>query len=457
MNKLPKEMIEDRSITGNQIAEKTITRENLADDVVTGAMDVDSAMSSTSTNPVQNKVVTAKIAEVEESVADRLSLMGGTMTGDLLIEKSNPYVKLRINDFIVGNALDSNKAGSYAITDSNGKVVGIIQAVYAPDGSGKMTIWCRETTATKTISPIIIGSDKDGNGIFTYKNKNVVISVDNVNADANGNIALNALKTTGGTMTGDIIFQSRGIVKSSNSDYLVLSGGRSHGNGWSKSFFGTNLGCSIWLGGNECDYPGVFGVRCSSKDTASNFEVYPDGRAVVNEKNIVRSVNGTNADASGNVTLSAVLPTGSVIAFAGNPSSSPSGYLLCNGAAISRTTYAGLFAVIGTLYGSGDGSTTFNLPNLNDKFIQGSGTAGTSKAAGLPNIMGNIQPVTEYVASSGSGALYNANSSSGYRGTYRNDGNRMIIYFDASRSNSIYGASTTVQPPALTMRFYIKY
>ena len=54
-------------------------------------------------------------------------------------------------------------------------------------------------------------------------------------------------------------------------------------------------------------------------------------------------------------------PTGAVMAFAG--SSAPEGWLVCDGSAVSRTTYADMFAVIGTTYGSGDGSTTFNLPN----------------------------------------------------------------------------------------------
>ena len=45
----------------------------------------------------------------------------------------------------------------------------------------------------------------------------------------------------------------------------------------------------------------------------------------------------------------------------------PTGYLLCNGAAVSRTTYATLFGVVGTTFGSGDGSTTFNLPNYQDR------------------------------------------------------------------------------------------
>src|SRR6056300_842326 len=51
----------------------------------------------------------------------------------------------------------------------------------------------------------------------------------------------------------------------------------------------------------------------------------------------------------------------------------PSGWLLCNGAAVSRTTYSNLFSVIGTSYGAGDGSTTFNLPNLMDRFPVGAG------------------------------------------------------------------------------------
>lgn len=60
---------------------------------------------------------------------------------------------------------------------------------------------------------------------------------------------------------------------------------------------------------------------------------------------------------------------GMVSAFAGT--SAPNGWFQCNGAAISRTTYAALFARIGTTYGSGNGSTTFNLPDLRGEFIRG--------------------------------------------------------------------------------------
>jgi len=63
------------------------------------------------------------------------------------------------------------------------------------------------------------------------------------------------------------------------------------------------------------------------------------------------------------------VPSGSVFCMA--VATVPSGYLECNGAAVSRTTYSALFAVIGTAYGSGNGSSTFNLPDLRGEFVRG--------------------------------------------------------------------------------------
>lgn len=68
-------------------------------------------------------------------------------------------------------------------------------------------------------------------------------------------------------------------------------------------------------------------------------------------------------------TFNGGVPAGAVSAFA--MSATPNGWLQCDGAAVSRTTYATLFAAIGTTYGSGDGSTTFNLPDLRGEFVRG--------------------------------------------------------------------------------------
>lgn len=73
-------------------------------------------------------------------------------------------------------------------------------------------------------------------------------------------------------------------------------------------------------------------------------------------------------------------PPGSLMAFAGT--SAPTGWLACQGQAISRTTYATLFAAISTTWGSGDGSTTFNVPDLRGMFLRGTGTNGTGSSSG---------------------------------------------------------------------------
>ena len=85
--------------------------------------------------------------------------------------------------------------------------------------------------------------------------------------------------------------------------------------------------------------------------------------------------------------LSSLLPQppvaiapGAILPFA--MSSAPSGWLVANGAAVSRTTYAALFAAIGTTYGAGTGGTTFNLPDLRGYFVRGSGTNSDGIAAG---------------------------------------------------------------------------
>lgn len=121
------------------------------------------------------------------------------------------------------------------------------------------------------------------------------------------------------------------------------------------------------------------------------------------------------------------VPVGSVFHLAA--SSVPPGYLECNGAQVSRTTYAALFATIGTTYGAGNGSTTFNLPDLRGEFIRGfdngrgadSGrTFGTAQqATGISDQV--YQTVYTWFDNADSGPYghTNYNTSGGYAGTTR--------------------------------------
>lgn len=86
--------------------------------------------------------------------------------------------------------------------------------------------------------------------------------------------------------------------------------------------------------------------------------------------------------------VSSAIPTGSVMPFAGT--TEPSGWLLCFGQEVSRTTYAALFAIISTTYGVGNGSTTFNLPDLRGRVIAGQDDMGGTSANRLTNQSGGL-------------------------------------------------------------------
>ena len=152
-------------------------------------------------------------------------------------------------------------------------------------------------------------------------------------------------------------------------------------------------------------------------------------------------------------------PIGTVLSFAGL--TPPNGYLLCDGATYAVADYQDLYDVIGNTYG-GDGEY-FNVPNLIDRFIQGSDTSGTEKEAGLPNIEGEAWiRVREGGSTADSieqttGAFTRGSSHNYKRATaVADDSESKSLKIDASLSNAIYGNSDTVQPPALTMVYIIK-
>lgn len=98
---------------------------------------------------------------------------------------------------------------------------------------------------------------------------------------------------------------------------------------------------------------------------------------------------GTYATSASVVTaIATALPPGIISPYAGT--SEPSGWLFCAGQAVSRTTYAALFAVISTTYGSGDGSTTFNLPDLRGRVVAGKDDMNGTSANRLTGLSGGV-------------------------------------------------------------------
>lgn len=153
----------------------------------------------------------------------------------------------------------------------------------------------------------------------------------------------------------------------------------------------------------------------------------------------------------------------------------PEGWLVCNGAAVGTSDYAALFAAIGKTFTPQLTSTdpdvenpeysdptVFRLPNLMGKVPWGtSSQVGTEMKAGMPNITGQAT----FISSDGvdntqypdRGALYWTNYAYSARMQTVSGTGKRDLMIDASRSNNIYGASTTVQPPALCLLPCIRY
>ena len=154
------------------------------------------------------------------------------------------------------------------------------------------------------------------------------------------------------------------------------------------------------------------------------------------------------------------VPTGMIAFF--DLTEVPDGWLVCDGSAVSRTTYANLFAKIGTRHGAGDGSTTFNLPDMDARFLEGTtdtGQVGTKVEPGLPNIIGgftvgdrgfhpNPDPTGPFESFKEGVSKFPTQLSA--------EADANGFSFDASRSSAIYGTSNVVQLASLKCLACIK-
>lgn len=166
---------------------------------------------------------------------------------------------------------------------------------------------------------------------------------------------------------------------------------------------------------------------------------------------------------SGVATWGTVPPTGVITAFAG--STAPSGYLLCDGSAVSRSTYANLYAVIGTTYGAGNGSTTFNLPDLTGRVPVGknAGTFATLGSKGgeeTHTMTVNEMPSHKHTTSVNSAVEntsiggYAVGAQSMFFGTDRGGTTKN---WDTAMQNTGGGAAFNVLQPYTVLNYIIKY
>ena len=157
---------------------------------------------------------------------------------------------------------------------------------------------------------------------------------------------------------------------------------------------------------------------------------------------------------------------GSIKPFGG--STSPSGWLLCDGTAISRTTYSALFSIISTGFGVGDGSTTFNVPNGQGVFLRGAGSQtinARSKGGGslgdtnedkfqghisAPGDGGVKVDYTVGVKGGGSSGIFNGSTAGAFDSIYTEG-----LFHDFTNGTPRTG--TTTEPSSIDINYIIKY
>lgn len=165
------------------------------------------------------------------------------------------------------------------------------------------------------------------------------------------------------------------------------------------------------------------------------------------------------------------IPTATIVPW--SASSVPSGFLECDGSAVSRTTYSALFAIVGTTYGTGDGASTFNLPDLQDNVAIGkSGTKALASTGGANTVQstGNVGGTTANAtlstaqlashSHSGGAARTNANAPGGGNGNNAMTSNTGSAGsgdgHQHNMSATFTGDSTSVLQPYLAVIYIIK-
>ena len=193
---------------------------------------------------------------------------------------------------------------------------------------------------------------------------------------------------------------------------------------------------------------------------------YIPGRVVLYDNNLYKCIQANGASSTivaptdstywAQIPTGDQIPTGVVLPFGG--SIVPNGWLLANGAAVSRSGKARLFSVYGTTFGAGDGSTTFNLPDLRDRYIIGVNTnaLGTQIAEQLPNISGRVKTYNSVLLFPNKAFSITDSPESSKQIQLSGSALQQNLMFNAHNSTATYVDSGNVYPLSLALNFIIK-
>lgn len=325
------------------------------------------------------------------SNSDSIGFRNSTNTGDLLLQPGATDGVLKYNGVSLlssGSVVNADISSSAAI--SRGKMAtGTANHVIVNDGTGAMS-------SEAQLAPSRGGSGVSNSGTLTWGNNNISLTT---------SAATTLTLPTSGTVA---VVPTSGVVRSSGSALTT---------GTVSLATEVTGNLPIASGGTGQTTKTAAFDALSPNSTKGDIE-YHNG---TNNVRLPIGVDGYVLTASSGVpswAAQVTLPPGMIVPYAGT--AAPSGWLSCNGSAVSRTTYAALFAAIGTTYGAGDGSTTFNLPNTQGVFLRGSGSqiiGGVTYSGAQGTTQGDQIQGHKHNASDGSnwvGSAFNGSVVSGY-------------------------------------------
>ena len=398
-------------------------------DIVGNDIVVDSTMSSTSTNPVQNKVIYTKFDNFEASTTEQLQ---------------------------------------QALLDAYAYANGIATLAYN----------YTDATATNTKNYADNAANNASNSAYTaavnYANAQILVIDGRINT-INTNLLASLTQGLTAANASSSLYASSAVDISEGYTQTVASNTIEYAQGLATQTLNAGYAYTDALR----TYVDMAIATASNDVIASATKLFVSDVATGSNNTIAVTKNGSTTNIS--VGGAFAVPVGTVLPYFGKRYVSdpvPDGFLICDGSLVSKNDYPNLFAVVGYAFDDHQSGDYFALPDLRGRFLMGksnidvhASTVGKYVEPGLPNITGSIDmtgQTSQYVQAFGetispvltgafSSSLANATKVSVEDGEPINNFCLNSIVFNASNSNSIYGNSDTVQPPALVCNYIIKY
>ena len=370
----------------------TNTNFDIIDKLTNGVVTIDVESGSTSTLTTTDGSVTDGMSKV--LLYTTTGSQSGTHTATIA---PNDAQKLYFVKNSIGQTLEFSQGSGANASVANGQ-----SAIIFADGAGS-------GAAVTSLSALFPNANTAGAGVFTTVTANSGVVVDNITIDGTeidlssgdltvdvaGDINLDA----GG---GDLKFSVGGTevlnITNSSSDVIIKPVVDAKDiifqqrDGTEVARIEDNATFNVVTGKLAINATAVSSTAAELNlldgDTSvgSSITVADSDGVVVNDGGTMKTIPASDIKTytSGN----SLVPSGAVMPYAG--ASAPTGFLLCDGSAISRSTYSDLFSAISTTYGTGDGSSTFNVPDLRGRVVAGQDDMGGSSANRLTDQTGGL-------------------------------------------------------------------